>query len=202
MYRIGIDVGGTFTDFTLIDERLGEVRFHKVPSTPHDPSEAIEQGISDLLARHGIAAAEISHVGHGTTVATNLIIERKGATVGLITTRGFRDILEIGRQTRPHLFDYSVGKPPALVARRHRIEVDERIGARGDVRALFLVAQHELDAEIDAHADEEHGETDRNQVQIADEAGGERRRQHESAGERDQHRDHEPATTQAEAAVI
>ena len=133
MYRIGIDVGGTFTDFTLIDERLGEVRFHKVPSTPHDPSEAIEQGISDLLARHGIAAAEISHVGHGTTVATNLIIERKGATVGLITTRGFRDILEIGRQTRPHLFDYSVGKPPALVARRHRIEVDERIGARGDV---------------------------------------------------------------------
>jgi len=133
MYRIGIDVGGTFTDFTIIDETLGEVKFHKVPSTPHDPSEAIEQGISDLLSNHGIAAADISHVGHGTTVATNLIIERKGATVGLITTRGFRDILEIGRQTRPHLFDYSVGKPPVLVPRRHRIEVDERISAHGDV---------------------------------------------------------------------
>ena len=133
MYRIGIDVGGTFTDFTIIDETLGEVKFHKVPSTPHDPSEAIERGISDLLAAHGIAASDISHVGHGTTVATNLIIERKGSPVGLITTRGFRDILEIGRQTRPHLFDYAVGKPPVLVPRRHRLEVDERMNARGEV---------------------------------------------------------------------
>jgi N-methylhydantoinase A len=133
MYRIGIDVGGTFTDFTIIDETLGEVKFHKVPSTPHDPSEAIERGLSDLLSDHDIAAADISHVGHGTTVATNLIIERKGSAVGLITTRGFRDILEIGRQTRPHLFDYSVAKPPVLVPRRHRIEVDERIDAHGNV---------------------------------------------------------------------
>lgn len=133
MYRIGIDVGGTFTDFTIIDETIGEVKFHKVPSTPHDPSEAIERGLSDLLSDHDIAAADISHVGHGTTVATNLIIERKGSAVGLITTRGFRDILEIGRQTRPHLFDYSVAKPPVLVPRRHRIEVDERIDAHGNV---------------------------------------------------------------------
>lgn len=137
MYRIGIDVGGTFTDFTIIDETLGKVKFHKVPSTPHDPSEAIERGISDLLAQHHIAAADISHVGHGTTVATNLIIERKGAPVGLITTRGFRDILEIGRQTRPHLFDYAVGKPPVLVPRRHRLEVDERIDAQGKIRVAL-----------------------------------------------------------------
>jgi N-methylhydantoinase A len=133
MYRIGIDVGGTFTDFTLIDERAGGVKFHKVPSTPHDPSEAIARGIAEMLQAHRIAAADVSHVGHGTTVATNLIIERKGATVGLITTSGFRDILEIGRQTRPNLFDYGVGKPPALVPRRHRIEVDERMSAQGDV---------------------------------------------------------------------
>jgi N-methylhydantoinase A len=133
MYRIGIDVGGTFTDFTLIDESVGDVKFHKVPSTPHDPSEAIERGIAELLQMHGIAARQISHVGHGTTVATNLIIERKGAPVGLITTRGFRDILEIGRQTRPHLFDYAVGKPPVLVPRMHRLEVDERMSARGEV---------------------------------------------------------------------
>lgn len=133
MYRIGIDVGGTFTDFTLIDEDVGDVKFHKVPSTPHDPSEAIERGIADLLNQHGIAAAEVVHIGHGTTVATNLIIERKGSQVGLITTQGFRDILEIGRQTRPHLFDYAVGKPPALVPRRHRIEVSERMSAQGDV---------------------------------------------------------------------
>jgi N-methylhydantoinase A len=137
MYRIGIDVGGTFTDFTMIDEQVGSVKFHKVPSTPHDPSEAIERGIAELLGNHGIAAADVSHVGHGTTVATNLIIERKGAAVGLITTLGFRDILEIGRQTRPHLFDYSVGKPPALVPRRHRIEVAERMSAQGDVLVVL-----------------------------------------------------------------
>jgi N-methylhydantoinase A len=133
MYRIGIDVGGTFTDFTLIDERVGDVKFHKVPSTPHDPSEAIERGIAEMLHNHRVAAGCVSHIGHGTTVATNLIIERKGSNVGLVTTRGFRDILEIGRQTRPHLFDYSVGKPPALVPRRHRLEVEERMSAQGEV---------------------------------------------------------------------
>lgn len=133
MYRIGIDVGGTFTDFTMIDELAGQVKFHKVPSTPHDPSEAIERGMAEMLDTHGIQAAQVSHVGHGTTVATNLIIERKGAQVGLITTRGFRDILEIGRQTRPHLFDYAVTKPPALVPRRLRLEVNERMSAHGEV---------------------------------------------------------------------
>ncbi|PLZ02364.1 5-oxoprolinase [Burkholderia sp. WAC0059] len=133
MYRIGIDVGGTFTDFTLIDEQSGDVRFHKVPSTPHDPSEAIGLGIAELLERNGVAAREVAHVGHGTTVATNLIIERKGARVGLITTRGFRDVLEIGRQTRPNLFDYGVGKPPVLVPRAERIEVTGRLAADGSV---------------------------------------------------------------------
>lgn len=156
MYRIGIDVGGTFTDFTMIDESVGNVKFHKVPSTPHDPSEAIERGIVDLLRMHCITADQISHVGHGTTVATNLIIERKGSPVGLITTRGFRDILEIGRQTRPHLFDYAVGKPPALVPRMHRLEVDERMSARGkvlvplDENAVRKAAETLRDAGIDA----------------------------------------------------
>lgn len=153
MYRIGIDVGGTFTDFTLIDERAGQVKFHKVPSTPHDPSEAIERGIAEMLAGNGLAARDVAHVGHGTTVATNLIIERKGAPVGLITTRGFRDILEIGRQTRPHLFDYGVGKPPALVPRRWRLEVDERMSAQGDV----LVALDEAGVRRAAQALREAG---------------------------------------------
>ena len=97
MYRIGIDVGGTFTDFTLLDEASGAVSYHKVPSTPQDPSEAIERGIADLLEAHRIPPGKVSHVGHGTTVATNLVIERKGAVTGLITTKGFRDVLEIGR---------------------------------------------------------------------------------------------------------
>lgn len=133
MHRIGIDVGGTFTDFTLIDETDGAVSFYKVPSTPHDPSEAIERGIAGLMEQEQISADEISHLGHGTTVATNLIIERKGAKCGLITTRGFRDVLELARQTRPHLYDYTVTKPPALVPRKWRLEVTERLLATGEV---------------------------------------------------------------------
>ncbi|MEA3086966.1 MAG: N-methylhydantoinase, partial [Paraburkholderia sp.] len=133
MYRIGIDVGGTFTDFVVTDERSGETVFHKLPSTPHDPSEAIASGIEALLQMRGIDPRDVSHIGHGTTVATNLIIERKGAATGLITTAGFRDVLEIGRQTRPHLYDYNVGKAPALIARANRLEVPERLDAQGNV---------------------------------------------------------------------
>ena len=141
MYRIGIDVGGTFTDFTLIDESDGEVTFFKVPSTPHDPSEAIELGIAGLLEQQHIAAADISHLSHGTTVATNLIIERKGARCGLITTKGFRDVLELARQTRPHLYDYTVTKPVALVPRKWRLEVTERLFATGEVHTALNLAE-------------------------------------------------------------
>jgi N-methylhydantoinase A len=146
VYRIGIDVGGTFTDFTLLAEAGGRVSFHKVASTPHDPSEAIERGMADLLREHRIAPDEVTHIGHGTTVATNLVIERKGALTGLITTRGFRDVLEIGRQVRPHLYDYSVVKPPPLVAREHRIEINERLNARGEV--LVPLNETELEAAV------------------------------------------------------
>ncbi|KQX19969.1 MULTISPECIES: hydantoinase/oxoprolinase family protein [unclassified Sphingomonas] len=133
MYRIGFDVGGTFTDFTMLDEGSGAVHYFKVPSTPHDPSEAIGTGLSALIADHGIDPALVRHLGHGTTVATNMVIERKGALTGLITTRGFRDTLEIGRQTRPHLYDYSIGRPTPLVPRELRIEVAERILSDGTV---------------------------------------------------------------------
>ena len=152
MYRIGIDVGGTFTDFTLLDEAHAQVHFHKVASTPGDPSQAIATGIAELLAAHRLAPAEIRHVGHGTTVATNLVIEGKGARAGLLTTRGFRDVIEIGRQVRPHLYDYSCGKPAALVARRHRIELDERIDAQGTI--LRRLAETELEEAIRRLRDE------------------------------------------------
>ncbi len=147
MYRIGIDVGGTFTDFTLLREEDGQVSYHKVASTPRDPSQAIEQGIADLMRMHRIAPAEVAHVGHGTTVATNLVIERRGAVTGLITTKGFRDVIEIGRQVRPHLYDYRVVKPPPLAAREHRHEIGERIDAHGKVIAALDEREVEAAAE-------------------------------------------------------
>ena len=133
MVRIGVDVGGTFTDFTLLDEEGGGVHYFKVPSTPKDPSEAIQDGIAEMLKDHKVAPEAVSHLGHGTTVATNMVIEHRGSATGLLTTKGFRDILEIGRQTRPNLYDYSIGKPIPLVAREHRIEIVERVGADGGV---------------------------------------------------------------------
>ena len=132
-YRIGVDVGGTFTDFIVLDGASGAVGFHKVPSTPHDPSEAIEKGLRQILAQAGIAPEQVGFLAHGTTVATNIVIERRGARVGLLTTRGFRDVLEIGRQARPSIYDYRVQKPPVLVPRNRRMEVTERIGPAGDV---------------------------------------------------------------------
>jgi len=131
MYRIGVDVGGTFTDFALLDEADGAVACFKVPSTPHDPSQAIETGVRDMLRLLKIDPAQVSHFGHGTTVATNMIIEHRGVATGLLTTNGFRDVLEIGRQTRPDLYEYSVRKPQPLVPRHHRLEIDERLGSDG-----------------------------------------------------------------------
>ena len=89
MYRIGVDVGGTFTDFTLLDEADGSVHFYKTASTPHDPSQAIETGLREMLSSLGFDAAAVTYLGHGTTVATNIVIERAGARTGLLTTKGF-----------------------------------------------------------------------------------------------------------------
>ena len=123
------------------------LRHFKVPSTPADPSEAIEDGLRTLLDTLHIAPGEIGFVGHGTTVATNMVIERRGVATGLIITRGFRDVLEIGRQVRPHLYDYTVRTPVPLVPRECRLEVSERIDAAGAVL-------HPLDeAEVAAAAD-------------------------------------------------
>ncbi|MDM9557600.1 MULTISPECIES: hydantoinase/oxoprolinase family protein [Bordetella] len=134
-FRVGFDVGGTFTDFTLLAEHTGALHYFKVPSTPHDPAEAIQAGLSHLMREHGIAGPELAHVGHGTTVATNMVIERRGSRCALVTTRGFRDVLEIGRQTRPHLYDYNVTKPAPLAPRAWRFEISERIAADGSVLA-------------------------------------------------------------------
>lgn len=131
--RIGIDVGGTFTDLFLFDEASGGTVRHKLPSTPADPSRAPIRGIREILDKAGAAPDRVRFVGLGTTVATNALLERKGAPTALITTRGFRDLLEIGRQKRPHLYDLFVRKPAPLVPRALRLEVTERMGPDGDV---------------------------------------------------------------------
>lgn len=151
MYRIGVDVGGTFTDFSISNTTDGENLFFKLPSTPGDPSEAIVEGIQRILENFKIEAADVSYIGHGTTVATNMIIERRGVPTGLITTRGFRDVLEIGRQTRPAIYDASVHKPAPLVERYRRREVNERLTAKG--RTLEPLADQELTEVVEALVD-------------------------------------------------
>jgi N-methylhydantoinase A len=132
VYRINIDIGGTFTDFTIANAITGNNLYFKLPSTPADPSVAIVDGIRQILGIHGIAPAAVSYIGHGTTVATNMVIEGRGVATALITTKGFRDVLAIGRQTRPALYDTSIRKPEPLVERYRRREVDERLNAKGE----------------------------------------------------------------------
>ena len=145
MYRIGVDVGGTFTDFVMVNTQGGPTAFHKVPSTPDDPSRAIASGIVEMLELNAVVPEDVSYVGHGTTVATNMVIERRGVPTGLLTTRGFRDVLAIGRQTRPSLFDWAVRKPTELVERHRRVEVDERLDKSGTtIAAPDLAAVEKL----------------------------------------------------------
>jgi N-methylhydantoinase A len=137
-WRVGVDSGGTFTDICLFDEDQGRVEVWKVSSTPDDPSRGIAQGVEEGMRRvlpDGAAApaAAVSYFGHGTTVATNALIQHRGVRTGLVTTDGFRDLLEIGRQKRPDLYDLFVDKPPTLVSRDLRFEVRERVRHTGEV---------------------------------------------------------------------
>ena len=131
--RIGLDVGGTFTDVFLLDGATGRSFRHKLSSTPADPCQAPIQGIREILEIARRAPGEVGFVGLGTTVATNALLERKLARTGLITTEGFRDLLEIGRQRRPHIYDLFARRPEPLVPRERRTEVRERVAADGSV---------------------------------------------------------------------
>jgi len=133
VYRIGVDIGGTFTDFALFDARGAKMSVHKRLTTPHDPSEAVTEGIDALLKREGVAIADISDVVHGTTLVTNAVIERTGAVTGMLATAGFSDILDMGFERRYDLFDLRVKYPPPLVSRRLRLEVAERVRFDGSV---------------------------------------------------------------------
>ncbi len=132
-WRMGVDSGGTFTDVCLFEDDSGRIEVWKVSSTPDDPSRGIAQGVEEGSARVGIAADDISYFGHGTTVGTNALIQHRGVKTGLITTDGFRDLLEIGRQKRPDLYDMQADKPAVLVARDLRLEIPERVRHDGSV---------------------------------------------------------------------
>ena len=132
-WRVGVDSGGTFTDVCLFDDATGRVAVWKVSSTPDDPSRGIANGVAEGIGRVDAVPSAIGYFAHGTTVATNALIQNRGARTGLITTDGFRDLLEIGRQKRPDLYDSMVDKPLALVSRDLRLEVPERLRHDGSV---------------------------------------------------------------------
>lgn len=151
--RVGIDIGGTFTDFVVFDEMVGQFTTFKILSTPHDPAEAVLSGLRQLainneqLTRKPLRATDPTKdekaskgqfseglelfIVHGSTVATNALLERKGAVTGLVTTKGFRDVLEIGRQNRPDIYDLFGRRPSPLVPAELRFEVDERVDQHG-----------------------------------------------------------------------
>jgi N-methylhydantoinase A len=132
--RLGVDIGGTFTDLVVIDETTGAARVGKILTTPKDPAHAVEQGIATLLDESRTAAGSVRAVVHGTTLATNALIERKGARTALLTTEGFRDALEIRHEGRYDMYDLFIDPPAPLVPRHLRREVRERLLADGSVR--------------------------------------------------------------------
>jgi len=135
--RIGIDVGGTFTDVILVDEHNGTFHYAKTPTTHYDLAEGVLKGLEEILEVSGEPVGNIDYLIHGTTIGTNAIVEGKGAKVGLITTKGFEDVLEIRRVARPKeaAFDFGVDNPPPLVPRYLRKGVIERINSKGQVVA-------------------------------------------------------------------
>ncbi|MDP9359666.1 MAG: hydantoinase/oxoprolinase family protein, partial [Chloroflexota bacterium] len=143
-YRVGVDIGGTFTDFVILDEATGTVRIEKTPTTPADLWQGIETG----LERADLDLARVSMLIHGTTVGLNCFLERRGARTGLITTRGFRDVYEIGRVNREQMYDLFYRKPEPLVPREHRMEVRERVDARG--RIIEPLQEEDVAAAVDA----------------------------------------------------
>lgn len=147
-WRIGIDIGGTFTDVALVEADTGRIEIAKVPTTPHDFGQGVIDGIGQGLAENAIDPASVTLLSHATTVVTNALLEKKGARAGFVATRGFRDILELRRSSRPDLYDLFQDAPAVLVPRRHRFEITERIDAQGAV--VTPLDEAELPALIEA----------------------------------------------------
>src|SRR4029077_19988117 len=132
-WRIGVDIGVTFTDVALVDDASGHIGVAKVPTTPGDLTEGVLCALDMAMRRYRVAPAEVELLSHATTVVTNAILEETGARAALITTRGFRDVLELRRSARADLYDLFQDAPATLIPRRRRFEITERIGADGAV---------------------------------------------------------------------
>lgn len=142
-WRIGVDIGGTFTDVALVDEDTGQIGVAKVPTTPADFGQGVLDGLQSIMSRYAVPAGDVGLLAHATTVVTNAILEGKGADAAIVMTRGFRDVLELRRSARPDLYDLFQDAPHVLIPRRHRLEVTERIGSEGQV--VTPLAEDELD---------------------------------------------------------
>ena len=133
IYRLGCDIGGTFTDFVLVNDETGDIQIYKCLTTPKDPSDAVEEGIKEMSRKNTGFVSRLDEVIHGTTLVINSIIERKGSRTGLITTRNFGDVLELGREMRYDTYDTFAVYPEPLIPRALRQEVDERIASDGRI---------------------------------------------------------------------
>lgn len=154
-YWLGVDVGGTFTDFSLFNVESSQIYHYKLSSTPRDPSIAILEGIKEIMRYLEIKPNDVSYLAHGTTVATNALIQKNGCKTGLITTKGYKDLLEIGRQTRPTLYDFTKVKQEPLVHGKLLSEVDERVLYDGSVHRPLDIESvyHAVDDLREAGAD-------------------------------------------------
>ena len=143
-HRVGIDIGGTFTDFALLDISSGRIATHKRLTTPAAPARGVLEGLSDLLVREQVPVEQLEAVIHGTTLITNAVIERKGARIGMITTAGFADVLEMANEHRYEMFDLRITYPAPLVERSCRVEINERIRYDGHVETVLTQSEVRL----------------------------------------------------------
>jgi N-methylhydantoinase A len=148
VWRIGVDIGGTFTDVALVEEASGRIGVAKVPTNPADLAEGVLRGLELAISRYDVIHAEVGLLSHATTVVTNAILEGKGARAALVTTRGFRDVLELRRSARANLYDLFQDAPATLIPRRRRFEISERIGADGTI--IVPLVESEIDELIAA----------------------------------------------------
>ena len=145
-WRIGVDIGGTFTDVAVVEEASGSIGVAKVPTTPDDFGRGVLDGLDQVMAKHSIPAGDVGLLAHATTVVTNAILEEKGAPAALVMTRGFRDVLELRRSARPDLYDLFQDAPSTLIPRRNRLEITERVGSDGSI--VTALAEHEIEGLI------------------------------------------------------